>query len=124
MIHHSETIDNFIDHGITDIWFPFSSTTFPQELSSGLQAQFLDVQACAFTKGLDLENYKKKRHTYFGKSDALSFDVGDLLGGGRLSQIHRIVSLINKREYARKKLRRRVGSRDEAEIKSFKVEQA
>jgi hypothetical protein len=40
IIHHSETIDNFIDHGITDIWFPFSSTTFPQELSSGLQAQF------------------------------------------------------------------------------------
>jgi len=45
MIGHLENIDNFIDHGITDIWFPFSSTTLPQELSSGLQAQSLDVQA-------------------------------------------------------------------------------
>jgi hypothetical protein len=122
MIGHLETIDNFIDHGITDIWVPFSSTTLPQELSSGLQTQFLDVQACVFTKGLDLEKDKKKRHAHFGKNDALPFDVGNLLGGCRLSQVHRIVSLISKREYARKRLRRRAGSKDEAEIKSFKVE--
>jgi hypothetical protein len=122
MIGHLETIDNFIDHGITDIWFPFSSMTLPQELSSSLQAQFLDVQACVFTKGLDLEKDKKKRHAHFGKNDTLPFDVSNLLGGGRLSQVHRIVSLISKREYARKRLRRRAGSRDEAEIKSFKVE--
>jgi hypothetical protein len=61
---------------------PFSSTTLPQELSSGLQAQFLDAQGCVFTKGLDLEK-DKKRLAYFGKNDALPFDVGDLIGGGR-----------------------------------------
>jgi hypothetical protein len=66
---------------------PFSSTTLPQELSSGLQAQFLDVQACVFTKGLDLEKDKKKRHAYFRKNDALPFDVGDLIGGGRSTEL-------------------------------------
>jgi hypothetical protein len=34
MIGHLETIDNFIDHGITDIWFPFSSTTLPPKNSA------------------------------------------------------------------------------------------
>jgi hypothetical protein len=74
------------------------------------------------TKGLGLEKDKTKRYVHLGKDDALPFDVGKLLGGGRLLQVHRIVSLISKREHARKRLRRRVWLGDEAEIKSFKAE--
>jgi hypothetical protein len=122
IIGQLQIIDKFLYQGITDIWFPFSSATLPKALSSTLHAQFLDTQETVLTKGLNLEKDENRKHAHFGRDEVLPFKVEDGLGGGRFSQVHRIRSLISKREYARKRFRRGIGLRNEAEIKSFKVE--
>lgn len=117
-----QVIDAFLDQGITDIWFPFSTSSLPRALSSTLHPQFFDVQNGVLTKGLDLETNSSRKHAHFGKTEVLPFKVEKELGGGRFSQVHRITSSISKREYARKQFRRGAGTRNAAEIKSFKVE--
>ena len=117
-----QIIDQFLDQGITDIWFPFSSATLPNILSSSLHDQFINTQTAVLTKGLDLEKDEKRKHAHFGRDEVLPFKVEDELGRGRFSQVHKVTSLISKRQYARKRFRRGNGLRNEAEIKSFKVE--
>jgi hypothetical protein len=122
IIGQLQIIDSFIDQGITDIWFPFSTSSLPKILGSTLHPQFLEVQKGVLTKGLDLERDDDRRHAHFGREEILPFKVDKELGGGRFSQVHKITSTITRREFARKQFRRGVGLRNAAEIKSFKVE--
>jgi hypothetical protein len=122
LIGQLQIIDTFIDQGITDIWFPFSTFSLPNALGSALHPQFLDVQKRVLTKSIDLEKDGGRKHASFGRDEALPFKVEKELGGGRFSQVHKITSMISKREFARKQFRRGAGLRNAAEIKSFMVE--
>jgi hypothetical protein len=122
IINQLQVIDAFIDQGISDIWFPFSTSSLPKALGSALHPQFLEAQKGVLTKGLDLERDEGRKHAHFGRDETLPFKVDKELGGGRFSQVHKVTSTITKREFARKQFRRGAGLRNAAEIKSFKVE--
>ncbi|TAQ87572.1 hypothetical protein B7494_g4092 [Chlorociboria aeruginascens] len=121
IIGQLDIIESFIDQGITDIWFPFTSATLPKALSISSHASFLETQTAVLTKGLDLEKDERKMHAHFGRDEELPFKLGDALGAGAYSQVRKIVSISSKREYALKRFRR-TGLRKEAAIKSFKGE--
>jgi len=112
----------FIDQGITDIWFPFSTFSLPNALSSTLHPQFLDVQKRVLTKSIDLEKDGGRKHASFSSDEALPFKVEKELGAGRFSHVHKITSTISKREFAQKQFRRGAGLRNAAEIKNFMME--
>lgn len=119
IIEQLQVLDNFINEGITDEWFPFAPKKLPKALSSSMQAQFLDIQKVVYTKGLDLESGGEKRHAHFDRNEILPFRVQEALGEGAHGKVHKIVSLISRRTYARKEFRRGNTRNIKKEIESF-----
>ena len=117
-----QLIDSFLDQEIADIWFPFSTSSLPKVLSSTIHTQFLDAQKAVLTKGLSLETDDSRKHAQFGREETLPFTVEHELGGGRLSQVHKITSMTSHGQFARKIFRRECVSRNAAKIKTFIVD--
>jgi len=117
-----QLIDSFLDQGITDIWFPFSTSSLPKVLSGTIHTQFLDAQKAVLTKGLSLEKDDSRKHAQFGRGETLPFTVENELGVGRLSQVHKITSITSHRQFVRKRFQRWDVSRNAAEIEGFIVE--
>jgi len=118
-----QLLDEFIELGITDVWFPFTPKSLPEKLSPSAHSSFIEAQHLVLTTALELETGKERRHAHFGKDDPIPFEVIARLGGGGYGNVDKVVSLISHREYARKTFRRnRVFSRAREDIKGFKTE--
>lgn len=116
-------LDDFIDLGVTDIFFPFSATSLPEKLSPTVRARFVDAQNMVFTVALELEKGPERRHATFGRDDVLPFEVIARLGSGGYGHVDKVISLLSHKEYARKMFRRKkMFSREKEGIKSFKNE--
>jgi L1 cell adhesion molecule like protein len=116
-------LDDFIELGVTDIFFPFSATSLPEKLSPTVRARFVDAQNMVFTVALQLERGPERRHATFGRDDILPFEVTARLGSGGYGHVDKVVSLLSHKEYARKTFRRKkMFSREKEGIKSFKNE--
>jgi ankyrin repeat protein/serine/threonine protein kinase len=116
-----EHLDVFIQQSITDIWFPFSTSSLPGQLSPSMCTKFLDCQSIVLTKWVNLEKGLDHKHAHFGEDDALPLKVVCPLGRGGFGNVDKVISLLSGREFARKKFRRK-GLRNKSEIASFRTE--
>jgi molecular chaperone DnaK (HSP70) len=121
VLNQLDMLDVFIQQGITDIWFPFSSTSLPSTLSPTMQARFLEQQARVLSKSLLFETSPERKHGYFAQDDPLPFQVVGKLGSGAHGHVDKVISTVSHREYARKQFRKRKGA-TKTTIKSFLVE--
>ncbi|KAI9781263.1 MAG: hypothetical protein M1835_004336 [Candelina submexicana] len=76
-----QLLDGFIDQGISDIWFPFTSSTLPPTLKPSMHGKFLELQPIVLTKSYNLEN-DERRHVNFGQNEPLPFEIQGKLGRG------------------------------------------
>jgi hypothetical protein len=108
LIGRMELLDDFIDIGFTDYWFPASERTIPPIISPTYRSRFIKAQNLVLTKSLDLEKTEKGQHCFFQQGEPLPFERKEVLGSGGFGQVDKVVSLISWREYARKRTPRSV----------------
>ena len=114
-------LDNIIEQGINDYWFPFDVKSAPTILSASMRNQFVESQSLVLTKAVDLEKSPLKHHAHFGKDDIFPFDIGDKIGSGAFGTIDKVTSHFSHREFARKRFPRKKGG-TKSEIQSFRTE--
>jgi serine/threonine protein kinase len=118
-------IDDFINDGFLDIWFPFTQGNLPSRLSPSIKTQFINTQSIVFTQALDLEKGENGKHATFATNQPLWFESRGKLGRGAFGVVDKVVSLITLNEYARKRMRRGNNfTKSREEIKAFKAELA
>jgi hypothetical protein len=124
IIGHPEVLDEFLECDITDLSFPFDTTSFPTAISVDIQSQFMQYQSAVLTKTLDLEKGEQGGHLYFGKGEPVPYEVKGRLGSGGYGEVEKVVSLLSYREFARKRISRRTTRlrKNEHGIKSFLAE--
>ena len=99
-------LDSFLALGMNDLWLPFSQSTLPAMITTPYHERFLEPQSLVLTKALTLENSSLARHAHLGKDDVFPFEEGEKLGEGGYGPVHRVVSKLSGREFARKRFRR------------------
>jgi hypothetical protein len=123
LIGHSSAIDDFVAAGITDIAFPFSEKTLPEELRDpSVRIKFLAAQCSVLTKALDLEK-EDGRHRHLASADDTPFEKIAELGKGAFGYVDKVRSNISYKEYARKLIPRgRTFRKDKAVLREFERE--
>jgi len=114
-------LDAFVDQGITDIWFPFTLPSLPDDLSPSARASFLQSQSAVLSKALRFEKSSDRKHAHFAQGEPLPFEVIGRLGSGAHGYVDKVMSTISHREYARKLFRKTRGLPKD-DIKSFLME--
>lgn len=99
-------IQDFLDSGISDVWFPFSTRTLPNSLKPPtVRKQFLEAQQLVLSKALELEK-DDGRHQYFSNTADVPFVKIAELGRGGSAAVDRVRSTISHKEYARRRIPR------------------
>jgi hypothetical protein len=120
-----QLIDEFIQDGISDFWFPFTHKELPSQLSTSTKAQFLNTQSIVFTQALDLVKGENGKHANFAAGEPIWFESRGKLGKGAFGVVDKVVSLITLHEYARKRMRRGKNlTKSKKEIQEFTKELA
>jgi hypothetical protein len=124
MIDCLNHLDDFIDLGFSDHWFPIKERSLPQCLRPSLRTAFVNAQGLVLTKSMDLERGEDGQHCHFLRNDDIPFETKCVLGSGGFGQVDKVVSLISFREYARKRVPRRsvFGTRENQNVKSLVTE--
>lgn len=118
-----ELLDEFVETGITDIFFPFTPSSLPDKLPPSVRNRFVDTQHIVLTEALEFERGSERRHANFGPGQTPPFEVIARLGSGGYGTVDKVVSTISHREYARKSFRRKkTFSKEKEDIKGFKSE--
>lgn len=117
-------LDDFINLGFSDYWFPVTSRSLPDILSPKLRSDFVNAQNLVLTKSMDLEKGAGGRHHYFRRDEPLPFERKGILGSGGFGQVDMVLSLISFKEYARKRVSRNAafGGRGMEDMKRFIAE--
>ncbi len=117
-------LDNFIDLGFSDYWFPVTERTLPYCLRPSHRSEFVHTQNLVLTKSMDLEKGGEGQHRYFRRNEPLPFERKEVLGSGGFGQVDKVLSLISFREYARKLVPRNTvfGGRRTEDVKRFIAE--
>ena len=117
-------LDDFIDLGFSDHWFPVTERSLPHSLRPSQRTAFVNTQNLVLTKSMDLERGEDGQHCYFQRDDHLPFETKCVLGSGGFDQVDRVLSLISFKEYARKRVLRNsvFGARGTENVKSFVAE--
>ncbi|KAF2686666.1 kinase-like protein [Lentithecium fluviatile CBS 122367] len=85
-------IDDFLNQGLTDVWFPLSHKTLPASLKSqAARCDFLDAQKLVLTKALDLEKEDGK-HRHFSNPDDIPLRKVAELGKGGFGYVDKVLS--------------------------------
>jgi hypothetical protein len=121
LIDQLDMLDTFVEQGITDIFFPFTLASLPNTLSPTARARFVDTQNAVLSKSFLFEKDSDRKHTNFRQDEPLPFEIVAILGSGAHGQVHKVMSTLSNRVYARKQFRRR-GSVSKDAIKSFLIE--
>jgi hypothetical protein len=119
-----DLLDNFIDVGFSDHWFPVTERSLPPCLRPGQRLEFVSAQGRVITKSMDLEKGSNGQHCHFRQQESPPFEEKGILGSRGFGQVDRVVSLISFREYARKRVPRSIifrGQRTE-DVKQFIAE--
>lgn len=105
-IGHLESIEQLVKVGFTDQWFPVAEArSLPSFLEPSIKAAVVQQQEIILSKSLDLENGK---HSHFRPQECLPFEILGRLGSGSYGQVDRILSKTSFRQFALKRIRRRV----------------
>lgn len=117
-------LDDFIDVGFSDHWFPVTERSLPHCLRSNARVKFVSAQDLVLTKSIGLEKGEKGKHLYFKQGEPLPFERKATLGSGGFGQVDKVLSLISFKEYARKRVPRRslTTGRGAESIKQFVAE--
>ncbi|KAI4941623.1 hypothetical protein J4E91_010654 [Alternaria rosae] len=118
-----DTIDLFIDSDITDVYFPFTKSTLPEELREhSARLRFLELQHLVYNReALNLE--RDAPHGHFSESEEVPLKKVGELGKGGFGYVDRVVSTISHKEYARKLiLRGKTFKKDKQVLKEFTKE--
>jgi serine/threonine protein kinase len=107
-IGHLDLMDKLIADGFRDAWFPVTRSGLPSCLPSDVKASVVDVQDLIITKAIYLEKGQEGEHCHFGQEESPPFEVKGLIGKGGYGEVHRVVSLISFKEYARKRVPRAI----------------
>jgi hypothetical protein len=110
LIGQLQRFDAFLDHGINDLWLPFSKASLPSSLDLVYHEEFLKQQTVVLTKAINLEN-GSKGHAHFTRNDPFPFEVRETLGEGGFGYVDKIVSPLSGRVFARKRFRRPRGQK-------------
>jgi hypothetical protein len=110
LIGQLQRFDAFLDHGINDLWLPFSKASLPTSLDLVYHEEFLKQQTLVLTKAINLEN-GSKGHAHFTRNDPFPFEVRETLGEGGFGYVDKIVSPLSGRVFARKRFRRPRGQK-------------
>ena len=121
LIGQLDAMESFVAQDITDICFPFTTSTLPSTLQPTTQFNFLEVQHVVLSKGFKLEKGADRQHSLFSQDEPLPFQVIGRLGRGAHGTVDKIMSTISYREYARKVFRKTRGLKRE-DIKTFITE--
>jgi hypothetical protein len=106
IINQLPVIESFLAQGLSDIWFPFTHKTLPGSLKSQTaRNNFIEAQKLVLTKALDLEKEDGK-HRHFSKSEDIPLVPLARLGIGGYAVVEKVLSILSRREYARKLLSR------------------
>lgn len=117
-------LDEFIDFGFSDYWFPVNESSVPDSLNPKMRARFIDAQQLVLSKSMDLEKSEGGRHHYFKGDEPLPFESKGTLGAGGFGQVDKVLSLISFKEYARKRVPRKaaLGGRGTEAVKGIVAE--
>ena len=66
------------------------------------------TQDLVITKFMDLKKGENSQHYNFRRSEPRPFEEKDILGSGAFRQINKVLSLINFKEYARKRINQKI----------------
>ncbi|KAL8909888.1 MAG: hypothetical protein Q9171_004801 [Xanthocarpia ochracea] len=101
-----DLLDNFIDLGFSDHWFPVTERSLPYYLRPSHRSEFVDTQDLVMTKSIGLEKGKEGQHCFFRRNEPLPFEEKAILGSGGFGQVDKVLSFISFKEYARKRVLR------------------
>jgi serine/threonine protein kinase len=104
-LHH---LDELIDLEFSDYLLPVNQRSVPDCLSPKMRRLFLDSQKLILTRSMDLEKGAKGHHCHFEKGESLPFESKGVIGSGGFGQVDRILSQISFKEYARKRVPRKL----------------
>jgi tetratricopeptide (TPR) repeat protein len=110
-IGHLNLLDDIINTGFSDFWFPVTKQRLPECLSTSARRAFFETQHIILTKSMDLEKGQTGQHCYFDESDTLPLQEQGILGTGGFGQVDKVTSLISFKTYARKRVRRSLAFR-------------
>ena len=117
-------LDEFIDLGFSDHWFPVTERSLPYCLHPSHRSEFVAAQDLVITKSMGLEKGEEGQHCYFRGNEPLPFEEKGILGSGGFGQVDKVLSLTSFKEYARKRVPRNkaFGGRGTEEVKQFVAE--
>jgi len=132
IIGKPEEVDNFVAHGINDLWLPLTTKTFPRGVNPTIRSQFLEAQAFVSSRSLDLEKGERGPHRHFATIEDVPLSSQGFLGKGSYGEVDLVKSTLTGSVYARKRIprstpgqsgdthNRQVMADFEKEIKAFK----
>ncbi|PVI08063.1 kinase-like protein [Periconia macrospinosa] len=102
VIGHLNILQDIIDVGFSDFWFPVTEQSLPGILSPSARSAFVNAQWIVLTKSMDLERGENGKHCHFKEGEPLPFEPKGIIGRGACGQVDKVLSTISFREYARK----------------------
>jgi len=115
-----QLINTFIDHGITDFWFPFSEESLPVVIDLSERTKFVRAQSAVLTQtSADIE---EGNHRNLGRTDPLSFETKRYLGSGAYGVVDEVLSPVSQKVYARKRIRRGRGTQEGMKLFEKEIE--
>ncbi|KAF1999915.1 kinase-like protein [Amniculicola lignicola CBS 123094] len=103
-IGHLNLLDELIDVGFSDYWFPVTERGLPGCLLPTVRSSFVRAQSLVLTKSMDLEKGEKGKHCHYKQGESPPFESKAVLGAGGFGQVDRVLNLISFKEYARKQV--------------------
>jgi serine/threonine protein kinase len=105
-IGHLDRMDEFVEAGFTDHWFPVTTQYLPAKLDPTIKNAFEKAQVTVLTKSIDLEKGRNGKHQHFARGESIPFEPKAILGATRYTQVDKVISTISGRAYARKRIQR------------------
>jgi hypothetical protein len=106
LIGQLNILEDLINIGFSDYWFPVVKQNLPEALRYTVQAAFFNTQDLVLTKSMDVEKGENGQHCFFEQGDFIPFETKAVLGRGGYGQVDKVLSTISFREYARKRVLR------------------
>jgi tetratricopeptide (TPR) repeat protein len=119
-----EILDDLIDAGFSDYWFPVTEQNLPDCLRPSVRAAFVSAQSLVLTRSIDLERGEHGQHCHFKQGESPPLESKGILGNGGFGQVDKVLSQISFKEYARKRVLRSsaFSGRRKEDIKQFIAE--
>jgi serine/threonine protein kinase len=117
-----ECMKFFVDHGVTDLWFPFTTESLPHGLRPAAHAKFGNAQKIVIPGTFNLES---GQHCHLSKDDLdeemfpRQLEWKATLGSGGFGFVYKVLRRGSSKEYALKQIRRKSGFAETLEVMQY-----